>query len=579
METLWKKRPQPRPRAVESLQQALQVDEIVARLLVQRGIGTFEEARVFFRPSMEHLHDPFELRDMHKAVDRVLQALGTEERILVYGDYDVDGTSSVALMDSYLRKHTEKTCIYVPDRYREGYGLSRLGVDYASDNEVGLIIALDCGTRDLESIAYAREKGIDVIVCDHHRPGPELPEAFAVLNPKRPDCPYPFKELCGCGVGFKLVSALARKLGQTFEEIRPLLDLVALAIAADIVPIEGENRTLAFLGLQQLNRQPRPGLARILPEAFVGNWTAEHLVFSAAPRINAAGRMDHATRAIYLLQSESPAEAEEISGRIEGLNDERKEVQEQIFQEALSQIRERGDECLSTTVVYAPHWHKGVIGIVASKLIERFHRPTVVFCGEGQEIVGSARSVPGFDLYEALEGCSHLLTRFGGHTHAAGMSLLREDLEDFRNGFEARVRASLGEEPSPPEIEYDVELGLPEITARLHRIIKQFEPFGPANPRPLFRIRNLRDTGQSRRVGDDQSHLKVQLVDAMGHRIGGIAFGLGDKLDELQEGPVDVLAGIEVNHWKGQSHTELMVRDLYQSSRVTSLTVVPSKTA
>ncbi len=571
--------PEPEAEAVESLQQALQVDEAVARLLVQRGITTFGEARWFFRPAVEQLHDPFLMRDMRAAVDRILRALRAGERILIYGDYDVDGTSSVALLDGYLRTHTDHSCIYIPDRYAEGYGISLKGIDYAVHNEIDLIIALDCGTKAIEQIAYARSKGIDVIVCDHHRPGATLPEAVAVLNPKRPDCPYPYKELCGCGVGFKLVTALARSLGQSFEEIREHLDLVALAIAADIVPMDGENRTLAALGLAHINRRPRPGLEHILPERYRGNWTVEHLVFQAAPRINAAGRMGHATRAVYLLQAESEEEADKYARAVESWNEDRKGSQEEIFREALRQISESGQQDKLSTVVYAPHWHKGVIGIVASKLIEQYHRPTVVLCGEGDVIVGSARSIPGFDLYQALDACAEFMTKFGGHTFAAGMSVRKGQLQEFRAAFERQVAERLGSEPRVPELNYDGIMSLGEITPRFYRILKQFAPFGPSNPRPVFRFDGLLDNGYTRKVGGDKSHLKFGLKDDKGHQVSGIGFGMAEKSEFVIGGRVDVLAALDENHWNGNTRIELSVQDVAPSGSRSSVSSLPSKTA
>lgn len=579
MSTHWKRRPEPPSEEVEALRQALQVDKTIATLLVQRGINTFDHARRFFRPSADQLHDPFLMKDMDRAVDRIIRALNAGERILVYGDYDVDGTCSVALVDSYLRTQGDLSCIYVPDRYEEGYGLSRAGVEYARDNELGLIIALDCGTKDLESIAYAVELGIDVIVCDHHRPGNALPAAYAVLNPLRADCAYPFKELCGCGLGFKLVSALALKLGQQFEEICELLDLVALATAADLVPMCGENRALTQLGLALINRRPRPGLSCILPQAQQGNWTCEHLSFSAAPRINAAGRMGHASLAVYLLQSEGLTEARSLASEVEYLNARRKECQEDMLREALDAVEEKGGADACSTVVYAPHWHKGVVGIVASKLIEHYYRPTIVLCGEGEVVSGSARSVEGFDLHSALEDCREYFVRFGGHTAAAGMSLKRDRLEAFSLAFERSVRhAQPGISPRKV-IEYDLELGLEDITDRFYRILKQFGPYGPGNPKPLFRISNLRDTGSSRVVGSDHSHLKLRLSDELGRQVSGIGFGLAHRWAGVRSDAFDVLASPVENRWKGRCSMELLVQDLGQSSAFSSRRDSPSNTA
>jgi single-stranded-DNA-specific exonuclease len=556
----------PREKVVQ-LSEALQIDDVLSTLLVQRGIETFEQARSFFRPTYELLHDPFLMKDMDKAAERILRAISDEERILVYGDYDVDGTTSVAMMYSFLRELHPEVTTYIPDRYTEGYGISLKGIDYARDNEIGLIIALDCGVKALEQARYAAEKGIDLIVCDHHRPGPELPTAVAVLDPKREDCDYPYKELCGCGVGFKLVQALADRLEMDASRILPLLDLVATAIGADIVPITGENRVLAALGMQQINSQPRPGIKALREQVSKTELSITDVVFILAPRINAAGRMQHGNQAVELLAESDLDRARELAVAIEENNSDRRETDRSITQEALQLIEDEGKADGFTTVVYRPHWHKGVIGIVASRLIETYYRPTLVFTRSGDCLAASARSVKGFDVYEALEQCADLLIQFGGHTYAAGLTMKEENYEAFRDRFEQVVSETIDPKCLEPELRIDAPLDLEQCTPRFYRILKQFAPFGPGNSTPVFYADKLVDNGYGKRVGSDQSHLKLSVSQGSSTVLAGIGFGLGDRLELIEGGRMFRAAfSLDENHWNGRTTLQLRVRDIKSMS-------------
>lgn len=559
----WIVKPQPDSRETTALAAELGVDPLVAALLVQRDIRTFEAARLFFRPSLDHLHDPFLMRDMDAAVRRIEQALARNERILVYGDYDVDGTTAVALVSEYLREAGAEVASYIPDRYAEGYGLSFQGIDFAHDNGIGLIIALDCGVKALPQAAYACEKGIDLIICDHHRPGPALPEAVAVLDPKREDCPYPYKELCGCGVGFKLLQALQARKGLGAETLLPYLDLVATAIGADIVPITGENRVLAHFGLQVINSDPRPGLRALMQGLQRDRFEVSDLVFQLAPRINAAGRMQHGEEAVRLLTETDFDRALAQAVRIEAMNSERRGTEQAITDEALAQICELGETNRMSTVVYRENWHKGVIGIVASRLMETYYRPTLVFTKSGDKLSASARSVRGFDLYDALEACSDCLIQFGGHTYAAGLTLEESRYEEFKARFEAHVAQTIDPELLTPEIVIDRPIRLEQIDARMVRILKQFAPFGPGNHTPVFLAGPLRDTGYARTVGDTGAHLKLSVTQDGAGPFGGIGFGLGDKLADIKERrPFQAVVSVEENTWQGKTSIQLKVRDL-----------------
>lgn len=507
----WTIKPKPEQEAIDHLSEALGVENLVAQLLIQRGITNFEEAKAFFRPELTHLHDPFLMKDMDKAVQRIEQAIAKGENMLVYGDYDVDGTTSVALMSSFLMETYPNVATYIPDRYLEGYGISFQGIDFAADNDVSLMIALDCGIKAIDQIKYAREKGIDVIVCDHHRPGQQLPEAVAVLDPKQEDCEYPYKELCGCGVGFKLIQALASKQGKTIKDLMPYLDLVATAIAADIVPITGENRVLAHYGLQVINEHPRAGIKALIDQTKKRELTITDVVFIIAPRINAAGRMKHGQHAVTLLSETNFAQAQQYAAEIELFNTERRSLDQEITQEALVQIQENQEEDKFTSVVYNENWHKGVIGIVASRLTETYYRPTLVFTKSGDKLAASARSVKGFDIYNALEGCSDCLEQFGGHMYAAGLTLLEEQYEAFKNQFEKVVSETIDPKLLQPEIAVDAKIAMHQITPKLMRILKQFAPFGPGNMTPIFMAEGLKDTGYARGVGEDEKHLKCSV--------------------------------------------------------------------
>ncbi|MBL4662955.1 MAG: single-stranded-DNA-specific exonuclease RecJ, partial [Flavobacteriaceae bacterium] len=548
----WTLQPKPDAKQVAKISNELGVDETISTLLLQRGITTFEAARAFFRPNLNQLHDPFLMKDMEKAVARIEQAISNEENILVYGDYDVDGTTSVALLSSYLKTYYPNIATYIPDRYDEGYGVSYQGIDFAEDNGFGLIIALDCGIKAVEKVAYASNKEIDFIICDHHRPGPELPKAIAVLDPKRDDCEYPFKELCGCGVGFKLVQALASKRGQEIEDLLLYLDLVATAIGADIVPITGENRILAYYGLKVINSNPRIGFKAIMSQVKKEKFTITDVVFIIAPRINAAGRMKHGNHAVRLLIETNMKEASVWASEIEQFNTDRRDADKRITNEALQQILEKKEEDRMTTVVYKEDWHKGVIGIVASRLIETYYRPTLVFTKSGNKLAASARSVKGFDVYNALEQCSEYIEQFGGHKYAAGLTLKEEDYELFKNAFEKVVTESMDPKLLDPELKIDKEISLTKITPKFYRILKQFAPFGPGNMAPLFMTKNLKDVGKGKRVGSDKDHLRVVVKQENSNTFIGIGFGLGDKYSIACEGSAFSAAFVvDENEWRG----------------------------
>ncbi|MEK9741192.1 MAG: single-stranded-DNA-specific exonuclease RecJ, partial [Flavobacteriaceae bacterium] len=502
----WIPSPNPNSIIVKDLAKNLQVPYTIAHLLVQRGVISFEDAKLFFRPEAAHLHDPFLMKDMDRAIQRIERALSSQEKIMVFGDYDVDGTTSVALVASYLKDFTEVVA-YIPDRYKEGYGISIQGIDEAHKLGVSLIIALDCGIKANEETTYAKELGIDFIICDHHLPGPELPSAYAVLDPKRDDCSYPFKELCGCGIGFKLIQAVHQTRGDKLEKLFSYFDLVAIAIAADIVPINGENRVFCTLGLKSIRSKPRAGLYYFL-QSVKHPIQVSDLVFVLAPRINAAGRMEKGHSAVELLMAEDSETALRISRMIEFFNTERRSTEERITIEALQQIELQEDQNSASTVVYHPSWHKGVIGIVASRLIETYYRPTVVLTQSEGVLAGSVRSVSGYDVYEALASCEEHLIQFGGHKYAAGLTLAQKDLESFKKAFEKVVSNSLLDTQKTPSYLYDTELSFDLITSKFYRILQQMEPFGPQNMRPVFVTFGCTDAGGTRIVGKDKTHLK-----------------------------------------------------------------------
>ena len=559
----WNLKPQPNPINVNHLATSLGVDTAVASLLAQRGVHTYDEARQFFRPSLDDLHNPYLMKDMDKAVERIETAIEKGENILVFGDYDVDGTTAVSLMSSYLKSFYPNVDTYIPDRYKEGYGVSDAGIDYADDNGCTLIIALDCGIKSIDKVAYANSKGIDFIICDHHRPGDTLPDAVAVLDPKRDDCNYPYDELCGCGVGFKLIQALAMNRNQTINDLIPYLDLVATAIAADMVPITGENRVLAKFGLEVINTSPRPGIKALIQNIKKQVLTISDVVFVIAPRINAAGRIKHGNYAVQLLTEFNLAEAEGFAAQIEGLNADRKDLDKQITAEALLQIERNSDHDKKTTVVFQEDWHKGVIGIVASRLIETYYRPTLVFTRSGDKLAASARSVKDFDVYNALEACAEHLEQFGGHMYAAGLTLKEEQYPQFRQKFEAVVADTIHPDLLIPEISIDAEINLSDITPKFFRILKQFEPFGPGNMTPVFLTRNLIDSGFGKAIGKGEEHLKLYVKQEGAEGFGAIGFGLAAKKDLACKGDAfDAVYSIDENVWNGETTLQLRLRDI-----------------
>jgi len=559
----WKIKSKPDSKKVTELANALNVEDYVATLLVQRGIETFDAAKDFFRPSLDHLHDPYLMKDMDKAVERIELAIANQEKILVFGDYDVDGTTAVSLVSSYLKSYYPDVATYIPDRYDEGYGISFKGIDYADDNDFTLIIALDCGIKSIDHVAYAKERNIDFIICDHHRPGELLPDAVAVLDPKRDDCNYPYDELCGCGIGFKLIQALGKNRNQTLEDLTGYLDLVATAIAADIVPMTGENRVLAYFGLQVINSDPRPGIKALTYHIKKQVLDITDVVFIIAPRINAAGRIKHGNHAVELLSEFDFEQAQQFALEIEKNNSDRKELDQQITIEALSQIERNNEVEGFTTVVYQENWHKGVIGIVASRLIETYYRPTLVFTKSGDKLAASARSVKGFDVYNALEACAEHLEQFGGHKYAAGLTLKEENYEAFKKAFEKVVSETIDPELLLPEIAIDLEIDFTEITPKFVRIINQFQPFGPLNMTPIFMSKNINDTGFPKLMGADQSHLKLFVKQNNSQGIAAIGFGMENKMDLVSnKKPFDAAFSIDENEWNGTVSIQLRLRDL-----------------
>ncbi|WP_415060704.1 single-stranded-DNA-specific exonuclease RecJ [Flavobacterium sp.] len=559
----WNIKPKPEPHLVSQLATELNVSNLIASLLVQRGISTFEQAKRFFRPSLNDLHDPYLMKDMDKAVQRIETAIANQENILVFGDYDVDGTTAVSLVSSYLKTIYPNIATYIPDRYDEGYGISFKGIDFADDNGFSLIIALDCGIKSIDHVAYAKAKNIDFIICDHHRPGKILPEAIAVLDPKRNDCTYPYDELCGCGVGFKLIQALAQNRSETIDDLMPYLDLVATAIAADIVPMTGENRILAKFGLEVINSNPRPGIKALIQNVKKKVLTITDVVFIIAPRINAAGRIKHGNHAVELLTEFNLDQAEQFASEIEGYNADRKDLDKQITVEALAQIEENNEKEKFTTVVYNENWHKGVIGIVASRLTETYYRPTLVFTKSGDKLAASARSVKDFDVYNALEKCSEHLEQFGGHMYAAGMTLKEENYLQFKDAFEKVVQETIHPDLLIPEISVDAEIDLTEINPKLIRLLQQFEPFGPENMTPVFMAKNAVDTGYGKTLGQNDEHLKLFVKQNNSEGFGVIGFGLGKKLELTKNHqPFEMAFCIDENEFNGNVTVQLRAKDV-----------------
>ena len=586
METKWILNQSVDKQQVADIVKVLNIDENLATLLVQRGITNYEEAKTFFRPSLSQLHDPFLMKDMDKAVERVIRAINENEKVLVYGDYDVDGTTAVAVVYTYLKPFFKKKKIefYIPDRYEEGYGISIKGIDYAADNGFKLVIALDCGIKAVERIEYANERGVDFIICDHHRAGDVIPNAVAVLDAKRPDCNYPYDELSGCGVGFKLVTALSMKGYGTIEQVYELLDFLAVSIAADIVPITGENRVLAYFGLKQLNKKPRPGIEAILQHANIyrrdedqlsedenvltRELTVSDLVFLIGPRINAAGRIAKASDSVRLLIADKKEHAEKLAASINDLNDERREFDNRITEEALDMIDADAElRDAKSTVVFNERRHRGVIGIVASRLTDYYYRPTIVLTRANGLVTGSARSIKSFDIYDAIDNCSDLLEHFGGHKYAAGLTMKPENLPEFRRRFEAYVSEHLVDEDFVPELEVDLKINFSDITAKFMRILNQFAPFGPGNMAPVFWTDNVVDAGGSRPVGGHR-HLKLTVSQVGDAQQGvapfsGIAFQKGDLFNRIHSGePFSICYHLEYNTWQGKTNLQLNVKDI-----------------
>ncbi len=553
--------------AISSLQADLKVSRILCDLLVKRGIKTISAAKDFFRPRLEDLHDPFLMKDMDLAIERLEMAMSRNEKILVFGDYDVDGTTAVSLVFSFLREYYFNIEYYIPDRYTEGYGVSLQSIDYSIKNGVGLIIALDCGIKAVEKIQHAKENGVDYIICDHHRPGEVLPPACAVLDPKREDCDYPYNELTGCGIGFKLVQGFAMKNDIPMKKVYDLLDLVVVSIAADIVPINGENRVLSFFGQEKLNRSPRPGLRSLISLSKVKKpIKVSDIVFYVAPRINAAGRMESGNAAVKLLISEENSAAVLNADVLNTQNTERREIDKTITEEALKivrTVREMDDK--KSIVLYNSNWHKGVIGIVASRMIENFYKPSIIMTDADEfSAAGSARSVKGFDIYNAIAECSELLEQFGGHKYAAGLTILKENIPAFINKFEMVVARSIEEKQLTPELNVDFELEAQYLSLNFYKIIDQFSPFGPINHKPVFVTRGLYDSGNSTTVGQDGRHLKVDAY-CDGLHLRGIAFNQAAKYDVVKDGKFDICYTLDVNVWRGRKNVQLMIKDIKKS--------------
>ena len=560
----WSQRDKPDSAWVDALYEAFNqdptkpLDRNFSRLLVSRGIKTYADALSFFKPEIDQLHDPFLMKDMDRAVSRIKQGIAAGERILIFGDYDVDGTTAVALAYSYLEKRGVEVSYYIPDRYLEGYGLSYQGIQFASDNDFSLIIALDCGIKSTEEVDFARSLGVDMVICDHHTPGDVLPNAVAILDPKRLDCPYPFKELCGCGVGFKLLQAIETSEGRGLESLMPLTDLVAVAIGADVVSVMGENRVLANLGLEVLTKNPRPGFKALLGQAKRDVVSLTDLNFSLAPRINAAGRMKQGTYAVSLMLTDNLSAAEKEAKAIEQFNIDRRSTDQSVSDEALQQIIELGEEDRCSTVVYHPDWHKGVIGIVASRLISSYYRPTLVFTKSGEYLAASARSVQGYDIYSAIDACSEHLIQFGGHAYAAGLSLKESSYQDFKEAFEKHVTKTLKPEHKEPEVIYDYVIDPSFISQRNFRILNRFEPFGPDNPEPVFRLNKVQ-LEAVRLIGSEGKHLKARC-----HGFDLIGFGFGEAIEHTKN-KVDLLVTIGENNWNGKRQLQLQLKDLRES--------------
>jgi single-stranded-DNA-specific exonuclease len=568
MEKIWNLKPQGDLNDIKHLSAALNVSMVIANILVQRGVKTFNEAKSFFRPRLSDLHDPFLMKDMEKAVERLERAIQNQEKVLIYGDYDVDGTTSVAMMYTFLMDYLNNIDYYIPDRYAEGYGISPRSIDYAADEKFTLVIVLDCGIKAVEKINIARQKGLDFIICDHHNPGDQIPDAVAVLDPKRPDCNYPYKELSGCGVGFKFLQAYTQKNNISPDKLYDLLDLLVVSIASDIVPITGENRVLAYYGLKKLNTNPGMGLQTIINYAGLAGEeiTISDIVFKIGPRLNASGRIEHGKKSVEILVSLDEVNSDVLGGEIDSFNEIRKTLDRDITQEALDMIESNPElKIRNSTVIYNRDWHKGVVGIVASRLTEFYYRPTVVLTESNGLATGSARSVKDFDLYEAIGQCSDLLESYGGHMYAAGLTLKIDHVKEFSRRFEEIVARSLAGQPQVQTIDVDDKIALHEITPRFYRILKQFEPYGPHNNMPVFVTEDVIDSGSSRLVGKNTEHIKLDLVepDDSSAVYAGIAFNMSEKFPLIKSGmPFDICYSLAINEFRGKTNLQLYIRDI-----------------
>ena len=558
----WEPRPIPNDEAIKLLQSQIGISRNTSIILAQRGINNYHSAKSFFRPKFNNLHDPFLMKDMKSATDRIKEAINNKEKILIYGDYDVDGVASTALLTNFLRQRTNNIFSYIPDRETEGYGVSVNGIKKAIKKQVSLIISIDCGIKALKEVEYAKKNNIDFIICDHHLPESEIPNAIAVLDPKRVDCKYPFKELCGCGIGFKLIQALSLEWEMDTRQLINYLDLVSLATVADQVPLYDENRIITYLGLEQINKKPRPGIKALLSDFKGDEISTSTLVFKLSPKVNAAGRMKHATLALELLMCEKLEHTVNLSEQISSINIERREEDKKTTEEALIQIKQKEEESFSSTLVHNDNWHPGIIGIVASRLIEKYYRPTIVLTKKGQYYIGSARSINGFDIYKALKKCSNLLEQFGGHKYAAGLKLHESKLKLFRSEFEKFSNKNISEKQKTKTLIYDLEISLSDLNFKFFKIIEQMEPFGPNNLKPVFCSRNCITTSQTRTVGNDNKHLQL-FIKSKNKIYKGIAFGRGDLLNKINESKgFDILYSIEKNTWNGNTELQLIIMDL-----------------
>ena len=558
----WEPKPIPNDEAIKLLQSQIGISRNTSIILAQRGINNYHSAKSFFRPKFNNLHDPFLMKDMKSATDRIKEAINNKEKILIYGDYDVDGVASTALLTNFLRQRTNNIFPYIPDRETEGYGVSVNGIKKAIKKQVSLIISIDCGIKALKEVEYAKKNNIDFIICDHHLPESEIPNAIAVLDPKRVDCKYPFKELCGCGIGFKLIQALSLEWDMDTRQLINYLDLVSLATVADQVPLYDENRIITYLGLEQINKKPRPGIKALLSDFKGDEISTSTLVFKLSPKVNAAGRMKHATLALELLMCEKLEHTVNLSEQISSINIERREEDKKTTEEALIQIKQKEEESFSSTLVHNDNWHPGIIGIVASRLIEKYYRPTIVLTKKGQYYIGSARSINGFDIYKALKKCSNLLEQFGGHKYAAGLKLHESKLKLFRSEFEKVSSKNISEKQKTKTLIYDLEISLSDLNFKFFKIIEQMEPFGPNNLKPIFCSRNCVTTSQTRTVGNDNKHLQL-FIKSKNKIYKGIAFGRGDLLNKINESKgFDILYSVEKNTWNGNTELQLIIMDL-----------------